>query len=988
MSEESLKIQELESEIKYLKYLLDLHNIEYEPRLGVIKPETIDREKALKFARLFLGRKDVYAKRWQSEKGDVIKTGYSPVCRYSGDYRVCPRFGKQKRPAGFSCPQCEYYTPVELGIAAVIRHLQGNAENGSDVIGVYPIKPENQSCNFLCFDFDHHGKESGPDGANEDMIWKEEVDAIRCVCKEVGIPVLVERSRSGRGAHVWIFFTDWIPAAMARRFGFALIEKGAEMVDMRSFQYFDRMIPAQDKIKPEGLGNLIALPLQGKALKELNSVFVDEDWEPYYDQWAQIDYFSDPSHKLSLEQINQYLDTWNVVDVTSLSKAVNDITGFEYDGVKPWERDSCFRSSDVTGPMNIVLSNMIYIEKNALTAYLRNQIYQLASVWNADYFAKKRRGDSANGIPYKFCYAVADRNDEYTGIPRGLLDSLLEKCSKAGIFYNIKDERCTGKHINVTFHGELTASQKNGVEKVLQHETGVLHAVTGWGKTVAGCGIIAALQTNTLILVPSTDLIDQWKKAIQTFLIIRENLPTYKTAKKGTLKTRKELVGLVQGVKNTAGYLIDIALAGSLYKKGEISEDIREYGLVLVDECHHSAGRIFSSVLNELRAKYVYGFTATPARSDGLWKVCEMNLGPIRFSYTEKERNAEQNIRKMLIPRFTRFVYPYGNRQMQYNEIVDSLISNEERNRMIEDDVRECIGKRRACLILTKRVEHAKLLFDQLQDTASQTFLMTGASSKEQMEETVQRISQADPEKTMLIVATGQLVGEGFDCPRLDTLFLVCPMKWKGNVEQYVGRIGRNYPGKNVVTVYDYVDWNIPMFEKMYRERHKTYKRLGYQLKNGGKESADVSNAIYDFETYYPVYLMDIRNAINEIIISSETLSRIKVTEFLSAIASCQSKGVKITVVTWHPDAYSYGRDETRNELLYLLYKAGIRILYCGDCRHFAVIDRKIVWYGSMNLLSKATLDDDIIRLEDVEIASELLAKTFSEGGPMEGFAF
>lgn len=873
------------------------------------------------------------------------------------------------------CKNCDYRRWTTLEGIQIENHLKGLKEDSSDVIGIYPLFPDG-SCRFLVFDFDNHDKGAYElDFANTEESWINEVNALREICKVNHIPALVERSRSGKGAHVWIFFETPVSAALARKFGFALLEKGAESVNMTSFRFYDRMIPAQDCLVDGELGNLIALPLQGMALREGNSAFIDENWNVYPDQWKALISTS----KISEKEMENLLHQWNTIE------SENDSNPFTVsDGTKPWERKSAFNRADVTGQLNITLSNMIYIESANIKPRLQNQLRRMAAFLNPMFFRNNAFGLS-NYENSRYIYLGAD-DSGYICMPSGLLDQIFEKCDNTGIPYTFSDERCEGDPLKVTFIGELRERQIIAVDKLLQYECGILSAATAFGKTVVCSNLIAQKKVNTLVLLESSALIEQWEKALSTFLKIDEELPEYKT-KSGRIKTRKSLVGVIRGAKDTSTGIIDIAMAGSLFKKDEPHSRLKEYGMILVDECHHSASETVSRVLKEVSTKYVYGVTATPFRGDGLERINEMLLGPVRFQYTAREKAEEQGIDHLIVPRFTRTVSPHGRDKLHINEAYAIIRNNEMRNEQIVGDIKQCIDAGRTPVVLTRFTDHADILYESVKDCAENVFLLTGNKSKKEQRELRIQMDSVPHTESLILIATGQLIGEGFDYPRLDTLIMADPVAWKGIVEQYAGRLNRDFEGKKNVMIYDYIDANIPIFDNMYAKRMRAYKRIGYRLcdeKTGEKQTA---NAIFDSDTYGEVYEQDLIEAKEDIVISSPTLGRNKVMRMLKLLKDRQEYGVKITIVTWHPDAYLFGRQEHRIELMEALHNAGFNIELVEDnCERYAVIDNEIVWYGSMNLLSKEDVEDNIMRVVSKCIASELLEITFEKGNSLKKY--
>lgn len=926
-------------------------------------PSEITEKMAVMFYSRFWGRQDVYAKR--NEKKNTGESSYFPQCNNFW-IESCYR----KRKQNVSCSDCKYRSYKKLTKEDILKHLRGLSYNASDVIGVYPLLPDG-TCRFLVFDFDNHEKGAEKnDFANEDDTWIEEVEAMRKICILNGIDPLVERSRSGRGAHIWIFFDNPVSAALVRKFGIALLDKGAEQVNLKSFKYYDRMLPAQDTLPEGGVGNLIALPLQGKALRDGNSAFIDSNWNAYPNQWEIL--WSKP--RLSQEFIEIKIREWGTA-VEDLEAAEDDA-----DREKPWKKNRGFSRADVDGKIYLTLSNGIYADSTNLRAALQNKIRRMAAISNPVYYKNQAIGTSNYGTS-RWLYLGQDHLSGYIEIPRGLYGTLIENIERAQIAYEIEDERQLGRNINVEFKGELRKEQKTAMDEVLKFDNGILHAATAFGKTVVCSAIIAEKKVNTLIILESSALMEQWKEALEKFLYINEEPPEYKT-KTGRIKIRKEVIGRLQGAHDSMTGIIDIAMAGSLCKKGEFHYLLNQYGMVLVDECHHAASDTIANVLREVKAKYVYGVTATPKRGDGLEKINYMLLGPIRYSYTAKEKAIAQGIDHFVYPHFTPIVAPRGviTKKMHPNEAYDIIRDNEVRDDLIISDIKECISVGRTPVVLSRYKEHSQKLYERLKDYADHVFLMTGNNSKKEHKKILDRLHQVDIKETVILIATGSLIGEGFDFPRLDTLFMAMPVSFRSVVEQYAGRLNRDYEGKENVIVYDYVDSHIPMFDTMYAKRLKAYKQIGYEVCGGLKSEKQTANAIFDGENYYEVYRKDLLESGRNIVISSPAISGPKVYELISLLRDKQIAGVEVTIVTWEPDSYGFGDAGFWMQLHEEMRQAGFYIKTVEEtCEHFAIIDQKIVWYGSMNLMAKSNIDDSMMRVQSKKIALELMSLTFGK---------
>ena len=973
------RIQALEDENRLLKERLDEAGVSYadivsgdaqgvvelyDPDQGArIKKFDVTDKIASDFFMMFCrGRKDLYDLRYTNPK--TGKNGYYTQCFNRWD-RGC----HIQKKDGVRCKDCELraYKPVTLPL--IKAHMNGTDPNGNDVVAIYPML-ENNLCQLLVFDFDNHAKGAEQeDYANIDDRWKEEINALRRICKNLDVDAVVERSRSGRGAHLWIFFKEMIPARLARKFGFALLEKGAESVNLKSFKYYDRMIPTQDALPEGGLGNVIALPLQGMALKSGNSAFVDENWNAYEDQLKVLA----GTRRLTRQEIEDYLSLWYSTGFTSEDNGTD----------APWDKNSEIEAGSVKGVVRIVLADRIYIDSSGMSNKTKRQLRRMATFSNKQYFQNQAM-DMPNYDESRFIYLGSDEG-KYIVLPRGLREEILKKFDNAGISYKIEDKRTKGRELNISFKGELRESQIPAVETMLENETGILHAATAFGKTVVCCDMIARRGISTLILVDRADLMNQWIKRLDEFLDINEELPEYQT-KTGRTRKRKSLIGNLQGAHDTLTGIVDVAMIRSLKKKDGFHPMLKEYAQVYFDECHHAASESAIEVLQEINAKYVYGVTATPKRGDGKEKINEFLLGPIRYRFTAKDRAEEQNIDHLVYPRFTRTVKPHHLSKTPYgNDAYELIRNNDVRDEQIIRDVADCVQAGRTPVVLTKYVDHAKKLSERLKTYADRLILLTGANGTKVRRAQVKELNEVDDSDSLILVGTGSLLGEGFDFPRLDTLFMATPVSGENVVEQYVGRLNRDYDGKENVVVYDYVDSHIPKFDKMYAARLKAYKKIGYELcvnMDGEKQKA---NAIYDIENYAETYWKDLEEANSAVVVSSPRLNNQKVDRIINMLGKRRELGVKVTIVTWHPDAYKYGKDDVRMELMERLRKAGFEIrLVEESCEHYAVIDNEIVWYGSVNLLSKEDAEDNLMRVCSKDIAAELLEMTFGSEAELQ----
>ena len=938
---------------------------EYDPDQGerIVSPPFITEEMAIHFFSMFWGREDVYAKR--SKNG-----GYFPQCMNRWNARLCP---KQRGEKVF-CDECENTEWIHLDVKKIIAHLLGYKEDDSDVIGVYPLLP-NGMCRFIVFDFDNHEKGAETtDFSNTNNEWHKEVDALRKMCEINGIKPLVERSRSGKGAHVWIFFKKAISAAMARNFGFLLLDKGTASINIKTFQYYDRMYPSQDVAS--SIGNLIALPLQGQALKNGNSAFVDENWNAYPNQW---DALFNKTAKLDVQDIENYMTKWQTELAEDREKLI--CAGVEK-RLKPWRKKCQFVKEDVVGKLHMVLSNGVYIDTLNLMPRIQNQIRSLVAFDNPEFYKNKRLGYS-NYYNFSVVYLGKDI-DGYIQIPRGLKEQIIEECNKAGIVLDLSDQKEKGCPIRVSFKGDLRTQQELAAEKLLAYSDGVLSAATAFGKTVVCSYLIAERKVNTLILLQSKDLLIQWVEELSKFLDIKEEPPEY-TTKTGRKKRRDSVIGVLHGSKNTLTGIVDVAMVGSMYSKGKFNERLNSYGMVIMDECHHAASHTSIELLQKINAKYVYGVSATPKRGDSLDKIIYMLLGPLRHKYTALERTQEQGIGHYFVPRYTRVVDTLDSKD-DINKAYNLISTSKVRNDMIISDVKKSIELNQTPVILTRYKEHAKALHDALKKEADHVFLLYGDNSDKENADIRMRLKQVPRTESLILVATGQKIGEGFDFPRLDVLMLAAPISFEGRLEQYVGRLNRDYEGKKAVYVYDYIDSHVKFFNRMYGKRLRTYKRIGFSIWMGEKMSKQMVNAIYDSGNYIEKFEQDIVETEKSIVISSPDIRQEKIDRLLLLVKDRQEKGVEITVITTDPEDVIYGSAEVCYSLIKEMKQVGITVVTKIEVtERFAVMDEKLVWHGGMNLLGKVDVWDNLMRIKNHQVAAELLEIAFSVNLESEG---
>ena len=893
------------------------------------------QEKINLFRSLFRGREDVIARRWQSMTSG--KSGYQPVCENEWKEGLCD---KRK----YKCANCPNRMLKPLTDEDIYKHLEGKDSLARDVIGIYPML-QDETCHFLCADFD-------------DEAFEKDISSFREICRDLDIPVCVERSRSGNGAHAWIFFEAPASATTARKLGSGILTKAMEKRGELSFKSYDRLFPNQDTMPEGGFGNLVALPLQGLARKSGNSIFVDEQFRPYEDQWAYLS----SVRKISVESVETLVATFGKDG--ELGKLVSE------SDERPWEmkKKTQITQGDFPVVLNIVRANMLYIPIAEMSANAKNQIKRLAAFKNPDFYRAQAMRLPIYDKPRIIC--TADISENYIAIPRGCEDALCNLLDDADVSYAFEDKTNVGEPISVSFNGELREEQQPAVDALLEQNKGVLSATTAFGKTVVASYMIGQRKTNTLILVHTQALMTQWKKSLETFLHFDITRPE---AKKG--RGRRKIwspVGLLGAGKDTLHGVVDIAVMQSLVNGDEVKELVRNYGMIIVDECHHVSAVNFEMILKYANAKYVYGLTATPTRQDEHHPIIFMQCGAIRYRVDAKEQAVKRGFEHYLVPRFTNTRYQSEDKA-NITDIYKKLSENEMRNNMIVSDVTEALKSGRNPIVLTERREHVVSLAERLSCYCKNVIQLVGTASAKERKETLERLEAIPAAESVVIVATGKYVGEGFDYPRLDTLFLALPIAWKGKVAQYAGRLHRNYEGKTEVQVYDYVDIHIPVLERMYHKRVKSYSAIGYKTKLLANATA-APDLIYDGKSFYQGLCVDLQAARSEILIVSPFMRKSRITGILKQLTPAIETGVRVTVVTRPPEDFKENERDAVIICTELLQKSGITVKYKSDFHQkFTVIDKFVVWYGSVNFLSFGTHEESIMRFENADIAGQLM---------------
>jgi superfamily II DNA or RNA helicase/very-short-patch-repair endonuclease len=742
------------------------------------------------FRSLFRGRDDVYPRRFENRK--TGKSGYAPACGNEWVLALC----EKPRIKCAACPNQQF---LPLTDQVVRWHLSGHDDAGRDfVMGVYPLLRD-ETCFFLAADLDK---------AN----WEQDAQAILETCRRLDLPVALERSRSGHGGHIWLFFEEAIPATLARKLGAHLLTETMERRPGIGLDSYDRFFPNQDTLPQGGFGNLIALPLQKRPREHGNSVFLDDGLLPHPDQWALLS---------SIRKIDRATVERIVSEAERRGRVVGvRIAPVDEASTAPWTLAPSRRRSEppLAGPLpvklELVLGDQIYIAKDPLTPGLYNRLVRLAAFQNPEFYKAQAMRLSTYDKPR--IIACAEDLPLHIGLPRGCLDDIRELLSELRIDILMREERNTGKPLDVQFRGELYPEQAMAARDLLAHDTGVLSATTAFGKTVVAAWLIAQRGVNTLVLVHRRQLQEQWVERLSAFLGLSP-----------------KAIGRIGGGRKKPTGLLDVAIIQSLVRKNVVSDLLADYGHLIVDECHHLSAQSFEQVVRRAKARFVTGLSATVTRKDGHHPIVFMQCGPVRHRVDARAQAAARPFTHTVHVRPTGF-RPSGSLaedvRIQFQELYSELIADKARNQLICDDVLQAVQEGRSPLVLTERNEHLDTLATQLSTGIQHLVVLRGGMGRNEAGDLIARLAAIPESEPRALIASGRLIGEGFDDPRLDTLFLTLPVSWHGTIAQYAGRLHRLHARKREVRVIDYADLNVAMLARMFDRRCRGYEAVGYQI--------------------------------------------------------------------------------------------------------------------------------------------------------------
>jgi superfamily II DNA or RNA helicase len=757
------RLAELEEENRRLRDLLGLERADqpstveaWEPTLfpggtpltTSVTQRSTPEEKVSLFRALFRGREDVHALRW--ENGRTGKAGWGPAVKGG--------WANTRKPDRECLP---------LTDDVVVDHLGGSIH-----LGLYPLLRDDTCCLLVC-DFDGSG-------------WTLDALAYLDAARAAGIPSALERSRSGSGGHVWVFFSDRVPASSARRIGAYLVREAMTVRVELDLASYDRLFPAQDFLPKQGFGNLIALPLEGECRRKGTTVFLDPTTlEPYPDQWEYLS---------GVERLSKEA-------VASLAETLGEVAAGPD---SPTYRRPLRQVGSALAPPSIRASAaaMLSIDRIGLPPSLVAALKHVASLHNPEFYEKERNRFWTGNTP-RFIRAYGETIDQLL-LPRGLRSQAEAIAIEAGSRLDVSERHPATEVVEYELRVDLRPDQSEALAALVLHDLGVLVAPPGAGKTVIGCAAIALSKVPALVVVDRQPLVEQWRHRLMT-----------------DLGLDKKQIGQLGGNRKASG-VVDVAMVQGLARRDDLEDATAKYGLIVVDECHHVPAATFERAVRRIPARRWLGLTATPYRRDGLQAMMLMHCGPVRHRMVAPA--GAQLLRRELVVHETAHTLVPGE---PIQETFRGLVSDADRTRWICDDVAASIGAGRNSLVLTRWTEHLEAIVEDLARRGHQALVLRGGMAKKARRSVVEQLAEPGLAGVVL-VATTSFLGEGFDCPALDTVFLAFPIRFRGSIVQYVGRILRATPGKTVVTVHDYVDIEVPVLARMYTERARAYAHLGF----------------------------------------------------------------------------------------------------------------------------------------------------------------
>ncbi len=779
------------------------------------------------------------------------KWGFYISCANFWAEGVCQkRENKLRREMGLKplpnpCGGCIGQSFLPLSPEKLKRHLYTNDDL---YLGVYPACPDG-TVQLLTWQFE---------GQKLEELHLQRAKDLAFIVETLGFEYLFEVNHVLSSARIFLFFEEPVTMQAAREFGMRILARGSEFISQPDFISYDVMIPSRDSYQPDAFQDVVPLPLEGKSSQAGQAYLADRHGQPLEAPWQKIrslkrispqamaGFMLDSAHALDFLSPDwpasllkkkkpapvQNQNLFDLLDQAAQEEkeaeesqpasgaATGPANGADEErkaaerkaAQRNAEPDRLFDPEDVCGPLVLTRSSRISVPKEKLSPRMQNRLRQMAAYANPEYKENERLNYS--NYQTRRIISQSSETEEAILLPFGLEEQLRAHLQAAGIPYEIIDETQHGAPLQLSFSGELRPQQQKALADLEPYDTGIVESATGSGKTVMGAALIAQKQCSALVVVPSREILSGWLRDMKTFLDFSQD--------------KIKGPGVLGGGRNTLNGRVDLAMVQSLQKRPDLEEILSAYGMIIVDECHHSFAKTYQPLFAQSRARLRYGFSATPKRTDQQEPVIYMELGPVRTRFTAKDQAASQNFGRLFHQVMTDAVLPLQARP-PLAEAYQLLVENEERNALIQRQARECLDAGRSVLVLTKHREHARILYERMKNDAQQTVLLVGGLPAREKKEMKEKLEHQDPDKSFLMIGTGAYIGEGFNLPRLDTLLLAAPVSADMLISQYSGRLHREYPGKKNVMIYDFVDMNLPVFVRMAQKREAAYIKNGYR---------------------------------------------------------------------------------------------------------------------------------------------------------------
>lgn len=906
------RITEIEAELKTIKAdisilennikVLEKEKLELESKpifeeiQAALTVEEVLNERLTLYKSYFRGRTDVYAKKSINKHGKKV---YYPVVKQK--YKVWN--AQTKRYDILKQDTESVYEPLTNFVFE--NHLSKYETDFS--VGIYPLI-DGDKCYFIAIDFD---------GDN----WRKDTLSVINVSRKNKLKFLPVISQSGNGGHLWFFFDQAISAYVARRMATILLSEAMEENSYLSLKSYDRIFPSQDYLAKDGIGNLIALPLEGSARQTEKSTFLYDDLTIVKDEdiWGRLAQVQKNSEK----EVNTFVD--------SFSK------NYEFQYLKGEKDDSSVYLIDNQKNIKIILRGSIWIDSSSLNSSAVNFLRRISSFRNPEFYKKQRMRFSTWDTPRVI--STIEQDNQYLVLPRNCLLEITETFKSNNVDLEIIDERTNGNTIDINFNGKLKPRQQEALSIVEKVENGVISAPTGFGKTVLAAAMISKFKRNTLIIVPNIVLLKQWKKELEKFL-------------DGNFS-----IGQLGDGKNSLSNEIDVAIINSLEQNKHL---LQNYGLVFVDECHRAASFRYENVLKNISSQRIYGMTATPIRNNGQEELIFMQCGNIIYEHSGKLDYLEKDFEINVVPVMTN--YKFSNKKLKIHQLYKELQNDSRRNNRICEIISKNMLEKRSILVLSNRVDHLHTIGNILKSLDINYIQITGTNTEKERRIAFEELKlKTDNMEPILLLSTGQFIGEGFNLPALDTLILASPLAYEGNLTQYIGRVNRDHENKRNVFIYDIVDFNTPVLSKMYLKRSRTYKSIGYNIMSPDEKHDN--KIIFSSSDFRPVFENDFINTNGPILISIQKVTKNIIIYLEDLISQKSGDRPQVSLLVKKSEKIEY-----KEAIEYAMGGQLIQMFISKDpVTAFTLMGNNGIWFGDISIDEELDKDQSFMRMENAE---------------------